>query len=74
MHGLGDSSAGFTPLFLSKNSPVPKTFKIVLPTAPYRAVTINYGMPSTSWFDIKSLDAPKDNDFEKVWSISKFHL
>lgn len=37
---------------------VPATCKVVLPTAPVRAVTCNGGHRMTSWYDIKSLDRP----------------
>ncbi len=45
---------------------MPNTTRIILPTASVKPVTINLGMPSTSWFDIRSLDAPKDDNFENV--------
>jgi hypothetical protein len=54
MHGLGDTPAGFTDLFGSiEYSPFLKSTRVVLPCAPIRKVTINFGMESTSWFDIK---------------------
>ena len=46
---------------MSDMSPVPETTKVVLPTAPERRVTLNKGMVSTSWYDIKTLDRTNNN-------------
>lgn len=53
MHGLGDTADGYIDLFMDKSSPTPATMKIVLLTAPTRAVTINMGMKMPSWFDFR---------------------
>ena len=37
---------------------IPRTCKVILPTAPRRAVSLNHGMKMTSWYDIKSIDKP----------------
>ncbi|ORY41750.1 acyl-protein thioesterase 1 [Leucosporidium creatinivorum] len=55
-HGLGDTAAGWYPLARSLAAkPQFSHIKFVLPTAPTQPVTLNGGMRSTSWFDIKSL-------------------
>ena len=51
MHGLGDSSGGFSSLFQS--FPLPNT-RVVLPNAPVQPVTANGGMRMPSWYDIYS--------------------
>jgi len=57
LHGLGDSAQGFYDIFLdNKIGLVPKTCKVILPTAPERAVSCNNGYVMTSWYDIMSLD------------------
>lgn len=56
MHGLGDSAEGYLDFFTDSSSPTPATTKVVLLTAPTRAVTINMGMKMPSWFDFKSFE------------------
>ena len=63
MHGLGDSAKGFYPIF--KGYKLLGNAKVVLLTAPKRAVTLNFGMVMTSWFDIKSLEATDEKGFSQ---------
>lgn len=51
LHGLGDSSAGFSSVFTQ--FPLPNT-RVVLPNAPVQSVTANGGMRMPSWYDIYS--------------------
>ena len=66
LHGLGDSADGWYDVFLEEGV-VPQHTKVILLTAPIAPVTINMGMPSNSWYDIKSM-APgkKSYCFEDV--------
>jgi len=67
LHGLGDSANGFLDYFGATGSPMPNSFKVRLLTAPVSQVSINGGMPSTSWFDILSLNAsPSSYSKEEV--------
>jgi len=72
LHGLGDSAHGFADVFVDPRLDfVPSTCKVVLPTAPVRAVTCNGGMKMTSWYDITSLDRPASmskNDMRNLMS------
>jgi len=43
---------------------VPDTCKVILPTAPQRAVTLNNGMVMNSWYDIKTLNRPANLTLE----------
>mmetsp|Transcript_22617 Transcript_22617/g.16035 ORF Transcript_22617/g.16035 Transcript_22617/m.16035 type:complete len:159 (+) Transcript_22617:382-858(+) len=43
---------------------VPETCKVILPTAPQRPVTLNNGHVMTSWYDIKTVDRPKNLTLE----------
>lgn len=53
LHGLGDTAHGFSDDFADEHlGLVPATCKVVLPTAPIRAVTCNDGENMTSWYDI----------------------
>ncbi len=53
LHGLGDSAEGFSDLFTDTEiSLVPANCRVILPTAPERAVSCNHGMKMNAWFDI----------------------
>ena len=67
LHGLGDSAHGFADVFADPRlGVVPPTCKVVLPTAPIRAVTCNGGYRMTSWYDISSLDRPSTMSKEEM--------
>lgn len=56
LHGLGDSAHGFADVFLNEDYVwTPPHVKVILLTAPERAVTLNNGMRMNSWYDIYSL-------------------
>lgn len=61
MHGLGDSADGYLDFFMDSTTPTPPTMKIVLLTAPVRAVTVNMGMKMNSWFDFKDFNLTDQN-------------
>jgi len=63
LHGLGDSSDGFSDLFQSLN--LPHT-KIVLPNAPVRPITINGGMEMQAWYDILGMDRILQSDTKGI--------
>lgn len=56
LHGLGDSAEGFEDWFTMPQSPLYHGARIRLLQAPQRKVTINGGMVSTSWYDMKTFD------------------
>ena len=59
LHGLGDSCHGFSDIFMDQRfNVVPPNCKVILPTAPERAVTCNGGMVMNSWYDIISMNRP----------------
>lgn len=62
LHGLGDSAEGFVDLFSS--NPLLPNCKVVLPTAPYQPVTINFGTSCNSWYDFKNLHDEYDRSAE----------
>ena len=57
-HGLGDSGKPFKEMFGDEYL-APKTCRIVLPTAPRQAVSVNDGYVMNSWFDIHQLNDGK---------------
>jgi len=63
VHGLGDSGHGWEPVahMISKDSEL-NHVKWVLPHAPSKPVTANFGMVMPSWFDIKSFTFTAEED------------
>jgi len=55
MHGLGDNAGGWFDTICSFQKKF-KTLKVICPTAPVQPVTLNMGMPMTSWHDLVALD------------------
>ena len=71
LHGLGDSAYGFSDVFENERiGLVPTTCKVIIPTAPMRAVTCNMGAVMTSWYDILELGgshtASKEDSLNRV--------
>lgn len=73
-HGLGDTAAGFAPLFSASDlfplSQLTDYVRVVLTNAPIRPVTLNMGMEMPAWYDITSLDRTASMDEEGVASSS----
>eukprot|EP01016_Furgasonia_blochmanni_P056030 TRINITY_DN9470_c0_g2_i2.p1 TRINITY_DN9470_c0_g2~~TRINITY_DN9470_c0_g2_i2.p1 ORF type:complete len:278 (-),score=49.02 TRINITY_DN9470_c0_g2_i2:153-926(-) len=55
VHGMGNRSAGFLPFFTEYFKQYKPDFRVILPTAPVRDVTV-YGDRRTSWFDIQGFN------------------
>ncbi|CEL95651.1 unnamed protein product [Vitrella brassicaformis CCMP3155] len=60
LHGLGDTARGWGPqladlLRRNKGTELDHV-KLILPTAPTRRVTLNFGMAMPAWWDIKGLN------------------
>ena len=71
LHGLGSSPLEFIDFFNTQKI-LPKNFRIVLLQAPLSPVTLNGGMPSNSWFDIKDLNFSSNSiNFSDVEKSSK---
>lgn len=65
LHGLGDTAHGWTDVaYMLSRRPSLQHVRFVLPTAPVQPVTLNMGMPMTSWFDIYSLTSLDDGEDE----------
>ena len=61
LHGLGDSAEGFYDSFAEEEW-TPNNCRVVLPTAPTQAVTLNGGIEMNSWFDIYNVDSANITD------------
>lgn len=66
MHGLGADASDFEPIVPELNLPTTLGIRFVFPNAPIRPITINNGMPMRGWYDVLSLDLPRQEDAEGV--------
>ncbi|KAI8820646.1 Phospholipase/carboxylesterase/thioesterase [Fimicolochytrium jonesii] len=67
LHGLGDSGHGWVPV-AKMLSPILPHVKWVLPHAPSRPITVNFGMAMPGWYDIHKLGPGGKEDAEGVMS------
>ncbi|MGL5949033.1 MAG: alpha/beta hydrolase [Aeromonas sp.] len=58
LHGLGDSGSGLAPLVDALQLPSDLPVRHLLPSAPFRPVTISDGQKLRAWYDIISFSAP----------------
>jgi len=63
LHGLGDSGTGWLQVVQMIKKDLPH-IKWVLPNAPTRSITANFGMMMPGWFDITSFDWKVKEDRE----------
>ena len=63
LHGLAESPDFYLNFFLYYHSfiPYPQTTKIIIPCAPLRRITADFGQPSFSWFDLYDYDQNSGN-------------
>ena len=62
MHGLGADARDFEPIVPHLNVPSALGLRFVFPNAPIRPVTINGGMQMRAWYDILTMDIPRQED------------
>ncbi|MGH9798493.1 MAG: alpha/beta hydrolase, partial [Candidatus Polarisedimenticolia bacterium] len=62
MHGLGADGHDFEPIVPYLGLPEDLGVRFVFPHAPRRAVSINMGLLMPAWYDIRALDAGRDED------------
>jgi len=72
VHGLGDSGHGWEPVAQMFNKdPELNHVKWILPHAPSKPVTANFGMAMPSWFDIKSFGFKAEEDEKGMLESSR---
>jgi phospholipase/carboxylesterase len=62
MHGLGADAHDFEPIVPHLQIPAELGLRFVFPNAPVQPVTINSGMAMRAWYDILSMDIPRQED------------
>ena len=45
---------------------VPRSCKVILPTAPVKPVSCNNGMKMTSWYDVKTFEVEQGNGIKEM--------
>lgn len=66
MHGLGADARDFEPIVPELKLPAALGVRFVFPNAPICPVTINGGMRMRAWYDVLSLDLPRQEDAQGV--------
>lgn len=64
LHGLGADGNDFLPVAEQLQRQLPSPTRFVLPHAKKWPITINVGMTMPAWYDMKSLDHPRDIGWE----------
>ena len=71
MHGLGADARDFEPIVPELKLPEPSAIRFVFPNAPIRPVTVNGGMRMRAWYDVLSMDLPRQEDPEGVYASER---
>ena len=71
MHGLGADAHDFEPIVPELHLPVELGIRFVFPNAPIRPVTINNGMRMRAWYDVLSMDLPRQEDPDGVYASER---
>lgn len=71
MHGLGADARDFEPIVPELRLPEELGIRFVFPNAPIRPVTINNGMRMRAWYDVLSLDLPRQEDPDGVYASER---
>ena len=67
LHGRAESAYDYKDLFADETlAIVPKTCRVIIPTAPTIPVTCNRGRMLTAWYDIITLDRPASMPLDEV--------
>lgn len=68
MHGLGADAHDFEPIVPELRLPKELGVRFVFPNAPIRPVTVNGGMRMRAWYDVLSMDLPRQEDPDGVYA------
>jgi phospholipase/carboxylesterase len=71
MHGLGADAHDFEPIVPELRLPAELGIRFVFPNAPIRPVTVNGGMRMRAWYDVLSIDLPRQEDAEGVYASER---
>ncbi|MBK8181410.1 MAG: alpha/beta fold hydrolase [Candidatus Competibacteraceae bacterium] len=68
LHGLGADAHDFEPIVPELRLPEELGIRFVFPNAPNRPVTVNGGMQMRAWYDVLSMDLPRQEDPDGVYA------
>ncbi|MCP5157923.1 MAG: alpha/beta fold hydrolase [Gammaproteobacteria bacterium] len=71
MHGLGADAHDFEPIVPELRLSAELGIRFVFPNAPVRPVTINNGMRMRAWYDVLSMDLPRQEDPDGVYASER---
>ena len=71
MHGLGADARDFEPVVPELRLPDELGIRFVFPNAPIRPVTVNGGMRMRAWYDVLSMDLPRQEDPDGVYDSER---
>ena len=71
MHGLGADARDFEPIVPELHLPDGLGIRFVFPNAPIRPVTVNGGMRMRAWYDVLSMDLPRQEDPDGVYASER---
>lgn len=68
MHGLGADAHDFEPIVPELQLPESLAVRFIFPNAPIRPITVNGGMRMRGWYDVLSMDLPRQEDPDGVYA------
>lgn len=71
MHGLGADARDFEPIVPELHLASESSIRFVFPNAPIRPVTVNGGMRMRAWYDVLSIDLPRQEDTDGVYASER---
>ena len=71
MHGLGADAHDFEPIVPELRLPPELGIRFIFPNAPIRPVTVNGGMRMRAWYDVLSIDLPRQEDPDGVYASER---
>ncbi|HHW76576.1 MAG TPA: alpha/beta fold hydrolase [Xanthomonadaceae bacterium] len=71
MHGLGADAHDFEPIVPELRLASESSIRFVFPNAPIRPVTVNGGMRMRAWYDVLSIDLPRQEDTDGVYASER---
>lgn len=66
LHGLGADGHDFEAIVPELSLPSSAAYRFIFPHAPFQKITVNKGQIMRGWYDIRSTDIDKQEDFEGI--------
>jgi len=66
LHGLGADGHDFEAIVPELSLPASASYRFIFPHAPFQRITVNKGQVMRGWYDIRSADIDRQEDFEGI--------